>query len=66
MSNDERRWCQVAITYGGDFVRTFAEACMRADEDNEHILRSALWALIAKYPDYIHWPEVTPQHQEQK
>lgn len=52
MTQDERRWCQVAMTYGGSFLRAFAHACMRADEENEIILAPALKALIEKYPKY--------------
>jgi hypothetical protein len=66
MTNDEARWLQTALAYGGSFIRTFAEACLRTDQDNEQILRPALRALMKKYPDYLNWsneavrPELKP------
>jgi len=36
----------------GDFLRTLAEAALRADPDNYRILRPALVLLKAKYPKY--------------
>ena len=36
----------------GGFVRTIAEAGLRADSDNYRLLRPALLALKAKYPEY--------------
>lgn len=37
---------------GGGFVKTVAQAAMRADDDNYAILRPALLAFKAKYPKY--------------
>lgn len=37
---------------GGGFVRTIAEAGLKADRDNYRILRPALLQLKAKYPQY--------------
>ena len=39
----------------GDFLRTFADAYLRADQENEKILRPAWLALVDKYdldPEY--------------
>lgn len=37
---------------GGDFVRTLAEAALRADWENYAMLRPTLLAMQVKYPDY--------------
>ena len=44
--------CSAAMQYGGGFVKTVAQAAMRADDDNYAILRPALLAFKAKYPVY--------------
>ena len=52
MTEIERRWLNLALRYGGDFVKTFAKACFRADDENFAILRPALSELMNKYPRY--------------
>jgi len=52
MSFEERNWCNNASARGGSFIKAFAEACLRADEDNIVILTPALHTLMTKYPKY--------------
>lgn len=43
----------------GSFLTTFADALMRADDDNELILQLAALALIEKYPTLKHYGYAT-------
>ena len=52
---DLRNWVFGAAhpnSSASSFVRTFAEACIRADGDNYPILRPALLEIAKKYPWY--------------
>lgn len=42
----------IKIKRAGSFLRAIAEAAYRADAENYPILRPALMALMAKYPEY--------------
>lgn len=52
MTEQERVWLDAALRYGGDFIKSFAMACFRADLSNFAILRPALAAMMEKYPKY--------------
>jgi hypothetical protein len=45
-------WCLNVQTDAGDFLKAFAEAVLRADEENLVILLPAISALMEKYPKY--------------
>jgi len=52
MNDKERTWLNNASRWGGNFVKTFADACFAADDQNFELLRPALAALMAKYRNY--------------
>ena len=45
-------WLVAAHEHAGDFLRTLAEAGLRADAENYPLLRPVLLAMKAKYPKY--------------
>lgn len=47
------------------FLRAFAEACVRADEENYAILQPALRELMKKYPVKIKELNMIPLQEEQ-
>ncbi len=52
MTQDERSWCFCAMRTGGDFVKAFANACLRADDENFSMLAPVLVRIMAKYAKY--------------
>jgi hypothetical protein len=52
MTPEIRNWASNAIAHGGSFVKSFAEAVLRADPDNFEILEQATRTLMEKYPKY--------------
>ncbi len=51
------QWLTAALNLGGSFIKTIAQAALRADEDNYAILRPVLLQLKDKYPKYGHMQE---------
>lgn len=51
-SDDERKWLNNAIRYGGTFVKSFAECCFNADDENFKLLQPVLVQLMQKYLRY--------------
>jgi hypothetical protein len=45
-------WLAAAAAVGGGFVKTLAEAGLRADPENYALLRPVLLEFKAKYPKY--------------
>ena len=48
-------WLRNARDFAGDFLKSLAEAGLRADADNYAILRPVLLQMKAKYPKYGEW-----------
>ena len=46
-------WIMGAVTYGGDFIKTLAQAAQRADAENYPVLRPALLQFRIKFPKYV-------------
>ena len=62
MNDKQRQWVYTAFRFGGGFIKSFAEACMRADEQNLALLEPVLDQMVAKYPYYSSEP--APQLSE--
>ena len=45
-------WLTNASLRGGGFISNLADAALRADIDNYHVIRSVLIHFRAKYPQY--------------
>lgn len=45
-------WLLNAQSFGGDFLRSLAEAGLRADHENYPVLRPVLLSMKEKYPKY--------------
>lgn len=52
LTNEERVWLRNASVRGGGFVSHFAEAVIRADDENLRIIYPAFSALVEKYTEY--------------
>ena len=52
MNDKERTWLDNASRFGGSFVKTFANACYCADDDNFRLLKPVLATIMTKYPNY--------------
>jgi hypothetical protein len=52
MKPEMRLWASNAAMHGGSFLRTFADALLRADPENFAIIEPAATALMEKYQKY--------------